>query len=307
MYSVTKQIFSHINHFHQTKNNKEENIKYFSTIDDRIPSYAKLHFIVRVKKTYVQLILISFACVALLLFKMIKCVEMLGLKYLFMKATVPCYMLWQKSLIVLIGGWVISFWISLYISSYLLGTCEVSANEFLFISLFPQTVFCYLLKAKFSKAHTFMNANNAMAAKELLRVVNEPFCNVFGNLWELLLIIVCTFLISSFEKLYPIGLILGLYLTHHIIVQPYNNILLNVAEGVTFAALCFLTLLNFFWAFTDEVDIRENNLFMTIGQVFIYAELGILLTPILAVLAFVLFVLYRKCLYKRDEHWEKSD
>ena len=109
MYSVTKQIFSHINRFHQTKNNKEENIKYFSTIDDLIPSYAKLPFIVRVKKTYVQLLLISFACVALLLFKMIKCVGMLGLKYLFMQATVPCYMVWQKGLIVLIGGWVISF------------------------------------------------------------------------------------------------------------------------------------------------------------------------------------------------------
>ena len=154
-----------------------------------------------------------------------------------------------------------------------------------------------------------MNANNAMVAKELLRVRNEPFRNVSGNLLyrRLLLIIVCTFLISSFEKLYPIGLILGLYLTHHIIVQPYNNILLNVAEGVTFAALCFLTLLNFFWAFTDEVDIRENNLFMTIGQVFIYVELGILLTPILAVFGFVLFVLYRRCLCKRDEHWEKCD
>ena len=109
LYSATKQIFSHINRFHQAKNNKEENIKYFSTIDDRIPSYVKLPFIVRVKKTYVQLLLISFACVALLLFKMIKCVEILGQKYLFMKATVPCYMVWQKGLIVLIGGCLIPF------------------------------------------------------------------------------------------------------------------------------------------------------------------------------------------------------
>ena len=318
LYAATKQIFSHINHFRQTKNNKEENTKYFSTIDDGVPSYAKLPLIARVKRTYVQLLLISFACVALLLFKMINCVEILGQKYLFMKATIQCYTVWQKGLIALIGGWVIPFWISLYISCDLLRNCKISPNEFILISLFPLTVFYYFLKAKFSKAYTFMNANNAMVAKEFLRVVNEPFRNVSGKSyklqWEptllyrrLLLIIVCTFLISPFEKLYPIGLILGLYLTHHIIVQPYNDILLNVAEGVSLAALCFLTLLNTFWAFTDEVDIRENNLFMTIGQVFIYVELGILLTPILAVFGFVLFVLYRRCLCKGDEHWEKCD
>ena len=318
LYSTCKQIFSHINYFHQIKNNKEENTKYFSTIDDRVLSYAKLPFIVRIKRTYFQLLLVSFACVALLLFKMINCVEILGQKYLFMKATIPCYTVWQKGLIVLIGVWVIPFSISLYISSYLLRNCEISPNEFIFISLFPLTVFYYLLKAKFSKVHTFMNTNNAMLAKEFLRVINEPFRNVSGKSyklqWEstllyrrLLLIIVCTFLISPFEKLYPIGFILGLYLIHHIIVQPYNDILLNVAEGVSLAALCFLTLLNTFWAFTDEVDITENNLFMTIGQVFIYVELGILLTPILAVFGFVLFVLYRKYLYKRDEYWEKCD
>ena len=318
LYSTTKQIFSHINHFHQITNSKDENTKYFSIIDDRVPSYAKLPFIVRIKRTYVQLLLISFACVALLLFKMINCVEILGQKYLFIKATIPCYTVWQKALFGLIGGWVIPFWISLYISCDLLRNCEISPNEFLFISLFPLTVFCYLLKAKLFKNDNFMDANKAMLAKEFLRVINEPFRNVSGKSyklqWEstllcrrLLLIIVCTFLISPFEKLYPIGLILGLYLIHHIIVRPYFDILLNVAEGVSLAALCFLTLLNTFWAFADEVDITKNNLFMTIGQVFIYVELGILLTPILAVFGFVLFVLYRRCLYKRDEHWEKCD
>ena len=124
---------------------------------------------------------------------------------------------------------------------------------------------------------------------------------------RLLLIIVCTFLISPFEKLYPIGLILGLYLTHHIIVQPYNDILLNVAEVISLVALCFLTLLNTFWAFTDEVDIKEKKFFVTIGLVFIYVELGLMLTPILAVFGFVLAVFCQKCLLKRNEHWGKCD
>ena len=318
VYSTTKQIFSHINHFHQKRNSKDENTKCFSIIDNRVPSYAKLPFIVRVKRTYVQLLLISFASVALLLFKMINCVEILGQKYLFIKATIPCYTVWQKGLIGLIGGWVIPFWISLYISCGLLRNCEISPNEFLFISLFPFTVLYYFLKAKFSKAHTFMNANNAMLAKEFLRVINEPFRNVSGKSYKLQrestllcrrlsLIIVCTFFISLFEKLYPIGLILGLYLTHHIIVQPYDDILLNVIEGISLVALCFLTILNTFWAFTDEAVITKKKLFEPIGQVFIYVELGFMLAPILAVFDFVLAFLCRKCLYKRNEHWQKHD
>ena len=212
----------------------------------------------------------------------------------------------------------IPFWISLYISCGLLRNCEISPNEFLFISLFPFTVLYYFLKAKFSKAHTFMNANNAMLAKEFLRVINEPFRNVSGKSYKLQrestllcrrlsLIIVCTFFISLFEKLYPIGLILGLYLTHHIIVQPYDDILLNVIEGISLVALCFLTLLNTFWAFTDEAVITKKKLFEPIGQVFIYVELGFMLAPILAVFGFVLAFLCRKCLYKRNEHWQKHD
>ena len=318
LYSTTMQIFSHINRFQRVTNSKDESTKFFLTIDDRVPSYAKLPFIVRIKRTYVQLLLISFTSVALLLFKMINCVEILGQRYLFMKATIQCYTIWQKGLIALIGGWVIPFWISLYISCNLLRNCEISPNEFIFISLFPLTVFCYLLKAKLCKVDNFMDVNNAMLAKEFLRVINEPFRNVYGKSyklqWEstllyrrLLLIIVCTFLISPFEKLYPIGLILGLYLTHHIIVQPYNNVLLNVVEGMSLAALCFLTLLNTFWAFTDEVDITGNKLFMTIGLVFIYVELGFMLSPIAAVFGFVLVVLCRKCLYKRNENLGKCD
>ena len=59
----------------------------------------------------------------------------------------------------------IPFWISLYISCDLLRNCEISPNEFLFISLFPLTVFSYLLKAKFFKGDNVMDANNATELK----------------------------------------------------------------------------------------------------------------------------------------------
>ena len=149
-----------------------------------------------------------------------------------------------------------------------------------------------------------------MLAKEFLRVVNEPFRNISGTTikiqWEsvlifrrLILIVMSTFLISPLDKLYPIGFLLVLYLIHHLIIQPYKELILSLAEGVSLAVLCFLTLLNTFWTFTDEINITKNSILMMTGKVFIYFELVVLLIPIAVILGLGVFLLFKKCVYKR--------
>ena len=56
----------------------EKDSRYVFNIDDRLPHYAKLPFIVRIKCAYIQLLLIGFASIAVLLFKMIHCIEING-------------------------------------------------------------------------------------------------------------------------------------------------------------------------------------------------------------------------------------
>ena len=307
-YPVCKNVASQIHGSQQMTKNKADTRQY-SVIDDNVPHYSKLPFIVRIKVAYVELLLIGFASLAILLFKMINCVEILGQKYLYMQATVPCYRVWQNILMVIIIVWVVPFWVSICISCSLLQKCKITPNEYLFIATFPLSVFFYLLRARFYNGHTSLFANDAMLAKEFLRVVNEPFRNISGTTikiqWEsvlifrrLILIVMSTFLISPLDKLYPIGFLLVLYLIHHLIIQPYKELILNLAEGVSLASLCFLTLLNNFWAFTDEIDITKNSILMKTGKVFIYAELAVLMIPIFAIFGLVSAVLFRKCAYK---------
>ena len=292
--------------------------RYVLTIDDSVPHYAKLPFIVRIKSTYIQILLIGFASIGVLLFNMINCILINGKKYLYVQASVACYTIWQKIVVFIIASWVVPFFLSLYISCYLLRKCKITPNQFIFISTVPPSVLIYVMKSKLQRDNSSLNLKNAMLAKEILRVVNQPFNNISGKpfkiQWEsvlilrrLLLIIVNTFLISPFEKLYPIGFLLVLYLIHHMAVQPYKDFSLNVVEGVSLASLGFLTLLNNFWAFSDEIDITQNPSFMMIGHIFIFIELVILLIPILASFSFLILNLVRKCTYKKTGQLGKLD
>ena len=305
---VCKNVVSRIHRSQKIRKSKAD-LRQYSVIDYNVPNYAKLPSIVRMKVAYIQLLLVGFASLAVLVFKMINCVEILGQKYLYMQATVPCYTIWQKILMIIIIIWVVPFWLSIYISCSLLQKCKITPNEYLFIATIPLTVFLYLIRAKFYNPHTSLVAKDAMLAREFLRVVNEPFRNISDKpikiQWEsvlifrrLLLIIVSTFLVSPLNKLYPVGFLLILYLTHHLIVQPYKESILNLAEGISLAALCFLTLLNNFWAFTDEIDMTRNSMLIMTGKVFIYVELAVLMIPIFAIFGLVFAILFRKCAYK---------
>ena len=314
---VYERILSRIFPFQQLAAHEADS-RYVIIIDDHVPHYAKLPFIVRIKSAYIQLLLIGFASVAVLFFKMINCIDINGKKYLYMEASVICYTKLQKIFMVIIASWVMPFCISLYISCHLLRNCKITPNQFIFINTFPPSILVYMVKSKLRQANPCLNLKNAMLAKTILGVVNQPFKNISGRSfkiqWEsililrrLLLIIVNTFIISPFEKLYPIGFLLVLYLIHHIIVQPYKDFSLNIMEGMSLAALCFLTLLNNFWAFSDEIDITNNPLFNTSGHIFIYVELVILLIPLLTCFSFLLLTLVRKCTWQKTGHSSEID
>ena len=274
-----KQTLLRILPFQQSIEN-ETDYRCIFKIDNGVPHYAKLPLLVRIKMAYIQLLLIGFASIAVLLLKMIHCIEINDEKYLYVKASVKCYTKLQKIVLVIIGSWVVPFWFSLYVSCYLLRNCKITPNQFIFISTFPPSILIYVLKSRLQQENSSLSLKNAMLAKEILRVVNQPFKNSPGKSfkiqWEsvlilrrLFLIIVSTFFISPFEKLYPIGFLLVLYLIHHMFMQPYKDVSLNIAEGVSLAVLCFLTLINNFWAFSNEIEIMHNPLFKKSANIFL--------------------------------------
>ena len=110
----------------------EKDSRYVFNIDDRLPHYAKLPFIVRIKCAYIQLLLIGFASIAVLLFKMIHCIEINGEKCLYVKATVICFTRLQKIVMVIVASWVVPFCLSLSVSCHLLRIAKLhQTNLFL--------------------------------------------------------------------------------------------------------------------------------------------------------------------------------
>ena len=312
---VYERILSRILPFQQLIVNEADS-RYCICIDDRVPHHAKLPFLVRIKSAYIQVLLIGYASIAVLLFKTINCIDINGEKHLYIEASIICYTKLQKIFIFIIANWVIPFCISLYMSCYLLRNCKITPNEFIFINTFPPSILIYALRSKLRRNNSSLSLKNAMVAKAILCVVNQPFKSISDKSikiqWEsvlilrrLLLIIVNTFLISPFEKLYPIGFLLVLYLIHHMIVQPYKDFSLNIAEGMSLTALCFLTLLNNFWAFSIEIDVTKS--FKTSGYIFIYLELVILLIPLLTCFSILLMILVKKCVCQRTGHSSEKD
>ena len=312
---VYERILSCILPFQQLIVNETDS-RYFICIDDRVPHHAKLPFLVRIKSAYIQVLLIIYASIGVLLFKIINCIDINGEKHLYIEASIICYTKLQKIFIFIIASWVIPFFISLYMSCYLLRNCKITPNEFIFINTFPPSILIYTLKSKLRRNNSSLSLKNAMVAKAILCVVNQPFKSISDKSikiqWEsvlilrrLLLLIVNTFLISPFDKLYPIGFLLVLYLIHHMIVQPYKDFSLNIVEGMSLTALCFLTLLNNFWAFSIEIDVAKS--FKTSGYIFIYLELVILLIPLLTCFSILLMILVKKCVCQRTGHSSEKD
>jgi len=221
----------------------------YTSIDSHIPFYSKVPFLTRLKCTYIQLLLIGFSSFAVLSFQIVHCVDILGKKYLYIQATTECYNVWQGFVILVIVVWVVPFCLSLYCGCRLLRKCRISPNQFLLIITFPPTTTYYLTKSYLGKVEGDLTKSDAMDAKYLLRVVNEPFRDSTDGdrkvEWEpvlimrrLLLVVTSTFIISPVEKLYPIGFLLAVFLAHHMFTKPYKDARLNGAESISLITLC---------------------------------------------------------------------
>ena len=108
----------------------ELSMDVFIEINQNTPVYSKLPFLSRVKGTYIQLLLIGYASITVLTFKLINCVEINHLRYLYIQASVKCYQNWQITIFPVIVVWVVPFSLSLYFGCKLLQKCKIKPNGF---------------------------------------------------------------------------------------------------------------------------------------------------------------------------------
>jgi len=256
----------------------------------------------------VQLLLIGYSSIAMFCFQAVYCVEIEGDLYLFIQAEiVQCYQEWQKLIIAFIILLVAIFPISLYVGCRLLRSGLVSSNHFLFIIKFPPSTLYFLVKSLFSENSTRIRPLELEATENILILLNRPFKSTENNpylIWEavmilcrLVLVVVTTFVLSPIEKVYPVGLLLVVYMTHDYVIEPFRFKKLNFVHTLVMYVLIVLTLINAFWAYTNEVNLLENPRFYVLGEIFLYFEIFILVFPLIFILLILFFKLSR-FLYK---------
>ena len=124
---------------------------------------------------------------------------------------------------------------------------------------------------------------------------------------RLILLSVSIFIVNPLLKLYPIGVLLALFGIHDYLVRPFSDETnLNFVQTVSSVLLGILALINTFWAFSNNFDlISADPTFHTLGLIFLYFELVVLLFLFIVFVCWLLYrvimKLYELCMHKQDK------
>lgn len=292
--------------YHRLRNEEESHPVTYTVIDENVPNYCRMPMLTRVKCAYLQFLLISFAGIATFLFTSVHCVAINDNLYLFQQASIKCYQPWQYLAFVGIVTWVVPFPFALYFASKRLHTCGITPSQFIAVMTFPPISLILLAKALINNSPGKLSKKDAIDAKHLLLVINEPFRESEDNdgsrmCWEImfllrrtLLIVMKTFILSPITKLYPMAILLLIYTFQHIIVAPFNDQILNKLEVLSLLVLLSFVFVNIFWAVTQKYDLMIDPAFGTVGKVLIVYEMTILALPVLLMVFVILIHLFKK-------------
>jgi hypothetical protein len=230
---------------------------------------------------------------------------------------VKCYHWWQYLAASLLSVWIAPFCICLYIAADLLRSSNIGPHQFLKALVFPPLTLYYVLKKKYCQIENLSgnggNSATNMERKCMLQVFSGPFKSKFGKwvgmlvLRKFCLSLASVFIINPVLRLYVLLLFLLIFQMIHFSVQPYKSDVLNWLESASLTLLILFTGINLFWAHSFISDITQMPVLHQVGDVFLYIELIVLLSPLLALIlillgAFVVYIcrLVKTCSSKQD-------
>ena len=288
----------------------------------RYTKYKTDGFVNKLRAAYVQLMLLGYSNVVAFCLGAVHCVKIADSWHLYIEAeTVNCLQPWQLLTIVFITLWVIPFPFVLYAGSKLLRLYKITPGHFFVALTFPPYLLLKYISITCSRRHGQMvvvpTEKQHEDTQNVLLVLNQPFRNQLvdtnddghqGNsealIWEpvligrrLVLLASTTFILSPIVKLYPAGVLLVLCTMHDHVVMPYKGKMLNLLQLTSMHLLVILTMVNTFWAYSNDIDFMENHLFSMLGSVFLIFELALLVLPV-AICLFGLLYLFGTFVYK---------
>lgn len=279
---------------------------HYEFINNDVPTYSYAPFAVRVTCVYVQFLLIAFSSIATFAFVTVNCVTINLKSYLYVQASIECYKPWQYAMMVFIALWVVPFPLSLYLAPKLLYKCCITPAQFILMLSFPPIIPIQMVYQFIWPVPRRLGNEEAIHAKHLLLVINEPFRSTAADdgeklCWEAvlefrrtLLIVTQTFILSPIVKLYPMALLVIVFVLHHVIMKPFADHLLNTVEIVSQLVLLTIIFANMFWSMTREYGLMKSPVYKTLGEALMWYEMLVFALPIIGLILYMIFVVVKR-------------
>lgn len=204
----------------------------------------------------VEVLLLGYERLAETSLKLMHCVSIGSRKWLFIDGNVQCFQWWQYILLAYIVVFVMPFILVLYFGSFKLYKSSISANEFLAACIFPLPIIVYWSLKEIRKRRERDSTNAQEDSDDVLEVLHGPFrlpsSNDGGTLyWESVLIgrrfvlLACHTLIqNAMLRMVCMAFACLLMTLHHMLKNPYRDLLANKAETLSLSALTMIAAIN---------------------------------------------------------------
>ena len=299
---------------------------YFHSSIGRISSLKASE---RLGVCFIRILMLSYKNIASASIMLLNCVEVAGVRVLFIKGHMECYQWWQIAIAVFFFTWILLFPLSLKLSFEMFMKDKISFPIFILCLMVPFAVVANYRLNRSVVSVDLQKFKNAYEVKEILReIFAEPYRfktghsreeTVFYETWRLyqrvLLAIVATFCIDPIVRITLMTPIVILITISYFAVKPYKPgmYILHWTEVYSIQGIFVCLVHNMFRSFLYVYDISYEYPVTYAWQVFVI--LDVIFSPVCVLLYF--FVIKTICsktkckiklfyLFLSREYWKSA-
>ena len=263
----------------------------------------------RVEVCLIRILLLSYKNIASASLILLNCVEVSGIRVLFIKGDMECFQWWQIVIAVFFFTWVLCFPLSLKILFNMFMKDKISFSKFILFLMVPFAVVGkYILNRKFISVDPQRHGNESEVKKVLREIFEESYRlkkddskgkTVFYETWRLyqrlLLAVIASFCINPIVRIsfmIPIVILITIY---YILYKPYKSemYILHWMEVFSILGIFVCLFHNMFRGFLYVHDINYDYPGTFVWQLF--AILDLIFSPIwILILFFIVKPIYSK-------------
>eukprot|EP00112_Aurelia_sp_Birch-Aquarium-sp1_P021367 Seg5741.1 transcript_id=Seg5741.1/GoldUCD/mRNA.D3Y31 product="hypothetical protein" protein_id=Seg5741.1/GoldUCD/D3Y31 len=245
----------------------------------------------RVLMSAFEVVLLSYALIAKIVFSLLTCVSIGDVHVLYMQGNIRCYHTYQYALIAIGMTWVLPFCLLIFCLPTSIDREFIGRWSIFGACLFPMPFVVYLVMKLITGKQS--NGEEPVVKDSVCKAILKNLTGSFKCIskqsmhWEgfyllrrLILVSAYSFIKDPIYKSYTIQVIQILILVHHVNVKPFKSKVLNVLETISLSILVLISGMNSFAIFVYTHGIHEEGDYLMLLKVFAWIRLvAILFIP----------------------------